>query len=408
MASQPKQDNPSQQPASLEPLGTGRFIFPPEWHPHLATILGFPSRASCLDELWKENCEEIVDLAAAISEFEPVRLHTRPEDVEFAERLVKRKVQEPNKVQIVPVPINHCWVRDTGPVYVHDATGTLDPSQRLAISFEFNEWGNKNGWAGEFGDYRYGNPAMGPERLRENTDFARNVIAADDIAGPVQRVIPRIRAEGGGLLVDGEGTLIVGESYMLCEERNPGQSREDIEEELRRLLGVEKVIWCPGRKDLDITDCHLDAEARFARPGVVVVTRHDEAAGDGWISCAREIKDTLSRETDARGRRFEVHIIDEPGFEALNIQPEDEFVGSYLNGYFCNGGFIVAGFGAAEHDRRALEKWQQLLPERTVRQVPLRTIPLSGGVVHCVTQQIPAPQGGDVKVKNGEDDVFRN
>lgn len=56
---------------------------------------------------------------------------------------------------------------------------------------------------------------------------------------------------------------------MVSPERNPGMNRDEIEQELRRLLGVEKVIWCPGRNNLDITDAHMDAEVRFVRPGVV-------------------------------------------------------------------------------------------------------------------------------------------
>ena len=366
------------------PLKTGHFNFPPEWHPHIATILGFPSRASCLESLWEKNCEEIIDIAAAISDFESVRLYARPEDVEYATSLVNRKVHLPSKVDIIPIPINHCWVRDTAPVYVHDATG-----QRLAISFEFNEWGNKNGWKGEHGDYRFGNPSMSKEQLQENTDFARNVIASDTWPSPVRQVVPRIRTEGGGLVVDGDGTLIVAESYMVCEQRNPGKTRDEIEQELRRLLGVEKVIWCPGRKNLDITDCHLDAEVRFVRPGVVVVSRHSPTTGE-WVTCGKEILEIMQRETDAKGRRLEVHIIEEPRLEDLGAPPDDEIVTSYLNSYFCNGGLIIPAFGSEEHDRKAKETWQALMPDREVRQVPLRAIPISGGVIHCVTQQVPA------------------
>lgn len=284
----------------LPPLETGRFFFPPEWHPHIATILGFPSQAATCGELYLQNCREIVDLAAAIAEFEPVRLYARPEDVPGVQQLVHRTVDDPSRVTVIPTSINHCWVRDTGPVYVHDASGELDPKQRLAISFEFNEWGNKNGWEGIDGDYRYANPSMSPEALQENTDFARNVIESDTAPSPVQVVKSRIRTEGGGLVVDGEGTLIVAESYMVCDQRNPGMSRDEIEAELRRLLGVEKVIWVPGRKGLDITDCHVDAEVRFIRPGVLVWSRHHPSVPQVWLDMSQEIRNILEDETDAK------------------------------------------------------------------------------------------------------------
>lgn len=367
------------------PLQTGNFSFPPEWHPHIATILGFPSKASCLESLWESNCGEIIDLAAAISEFEPVRLYARPEDVDYAQSLVNRKVHDPSKVDIIPIPVNHCWVRDTGPVYVHGEGG-----ERLAISFEFNEWGNKNGWKGALGHhYRYGNPPMNQDQLQENTDFARNVITSDKSPSIVRQVVPRIRTEGGGLVVDGEGTLIVAESYMVSPERNPGMSRDEIEQELRRLLGVEKVIWCPGRNNLDITDAHMDAEVRFVRPGVILATRHSPTAGE-WLNCGKEVLETMQNETDAKGRRLEIHTIEEPDLVDLGALPDDEIVTSYVNCYFCNGGVIIPAFGSEKHDAKAKEIWQAVVPDREVRQVPLRTIPRSGGVVHCVTQQVPA------------------
>ena len=238
-----------------------------------------------------KNCDEIIDLEATISDFEPVRLYARPEDVEYAQSFVNRKIHIPSKADIIPIPTNHCWVRDTGLVYVHNATG-----QRLAICFEFNECGNKNGWKGEHGDYRFGNPSMTENQLQENTDFARNVIVSDKSPSPVRQVMPRIRTEGGGLVVDGEGTLIVAESYLACEQRNPGQTRDEIEQELRRLLGVGKVIWCPGRKNLDIIDCHLVIQVQFSRPGVIVVSRCSPTTGE-WVECRKEIlKDHATRD----------------------------------------------------------------------------------------------------------------
>ncbi|PLN82050.1 peptidyl-arginine deiminase domain protein [Aspergillus taichungensis] len=377
----------------MNPLDAGRFFFPAEWHPHVATILGFPSRASSVEALYEPLCNEIVDLAAAIADFEPVRLHARPEDIPAAQALVKRKVRNPTQVSIVPVAINHCWVRDTGPVYVHDASGKLDPKQRLAINFKFNEWGNKNGWVGAVDEYRFGTPAMTAEILRENTDFARNVIAADDSPSPVQAVVSRIRAEGGALVVDGEGTLIVAESCMVCEQRNPGLSRDEIEAELRRVLGVEKVIWVPGRKNLDITDSHLDAEVRFVRPGVVVWSRHHPDSDQDWLDLSHEVLEALQSQTDAKGRKLEIHAVDEPPVSALPCAEYDEFVSGYVNFYFCNGGLIMPAFGAEGWDQRAKETLQALMPEREVRQVHLNAIPLSGGVIHCVTQQVPAPLG---------------
>jgi agmatine deiminase len=178
---------------------------------------------------------------------------------------------------------------------------------------------------------------------------------------------------------------------MVCPQRNPGMSRDEIEVELRRVLGVEKVIWVPGRKGLDITDCHVDAEVRFIRPGVLIWSRHHPSVPQVWLDMSHEIRTILENETDAKGRKFEMHAIDEPSPEDLGIDEHDEFVSGYANFYFCNNGVIIPGFGVEEYDRKARETLQALMPERRVRQVQLNAIPLSGGVIHCVTQQVPMP-----------------
>jgi agmatine deiminase len=51
--------------------------------------------------------------------------------------------------------------------------------------------------------------------------------------------------EGGAIHVDGEGTCITTEECLLHPNRNPGLTKDNIEEELKQYLGVEKVIWLP-------------------------------------------------------------------------------------------------------------------------------------------------------------------
>jgi hypothetical protein len=87
--------------------------------------------------------------------------------------------------------------------------------------------------------------------------------------------IPRVQAdlvaEGGSFETDGFGTLLVTESSLVNENRNPGLSRDDVEARLRTLLGMTKVIWFDGVYGEDITDAHVDSLVRFAGPGVVLL-----------------------------------------------------------------------------------------------------------------------------------------
>jgi agmatine deiminase len=364
----------------------GRYVFPAESEPHEATILGFPSRCSLPPGQYDAVCRELAELAAAITEFEPVRIYVRPEDTPWAESLLKECIKDGSRVTLIPCPINHCWVRDTGPVYVHDATGTH--SGRFAVNFRFNEWGGKKPkndgkcWGQQW-------PLMGDETLQENTDFARWVIEHDTRPSPVTCINAPIRLEGGALVTDGEGTLLVTASSIICEDRNPGMSKSEIEVELKRLLGIEKVIWFPGRRGLDITDAHMDAEARFVRPGVIVTTKPHDGEIDVWNEMSAEIHEILERETDARGRRLKIHTIDEPNPRDLVKSPDDELITSYVNFVFVNGGLIIPKYGDEVKDQQALQTLQTLMPERIIRQVYTNAIPLTGGVLHCVTQQVP-------------------
>jgi len=364
----------------------GRYVFPAESEPHEATILGFPSHCSLPPGQYAAVCRELAELAAAIAEFEPVRIYVRPEDIPLAESMLNEAVKDASRMTLIPCPINHCWVRDTGPVYVRE---TKHPKQRFAVNFRFNEWGGKKPendgrcWGQQW-------PLMDDNTLQENTGFARWVIEHDNSPSPVTCINAPIRLEGGALVTDGDGTLLITESSIICEARNPGMSKSEIEVELKRLLGVEKVIWLPGRRNQDITDAHMDAEARFVRPGVVVATKPYDGQVDVWSEMSAEIHAILDRETDARGRRLQVHTIDEPDPRNLVKSPQDELVTSYVNFVFVNGGLIIPKYGDEVKDQQALQTLQTLMPERIIRQVYTNAIPLTGGVLHCVTQQIPA------------------
>ena len=59
--------------------------------------------------------------------------------------------------------------------------------------------------------------------------------------------------EGGGIEVNGRGTLLTTEECYLdpkVQVRNPGLGRREIEETLQRYLGVTKVFWLgPARRE---------------------------------------------------------------------------------------------------------------------------------------------------------------
>ena len=111
--------------------------------------------------------------------------------------------------------------------------------------------------------------------------------------------------EGGGICVDGEGTVIVTETVQLHERRNPGWTRQQVEDELARTIGATTVIWLERGLMGDMqqyrpevgTNGHVDVLAAFVRPGVVVVhgqpdpAHHDHAVMAENVRRLREARD---------------------------------------------------------------------------------------------------------------------
>lgn len=161
-----------------------------------------------------------------------------------------------------------------------------------------------------------------------------------------------------------------------------------IEAELRRLLEVEKFIWFPGHEDFDVTDVHVDAEVNFLRPGVVVLSRPHPSVPKQRLDVYEEIKQILAQSVDAKGRRFEIHTVNEPDPKSLGSLSYDEPQTNYVNFYFVNRGLIIPQFGDEKCDQEALKLFQRLCPGHVDQPVHVAGLPLGGGVIQCATQPV--------------------
>ena len=145
-------------------------------------------------------------------------------------------------VEVVELPIDDSWFRDTGPIYVLSADG----ARRVALDWVFNGWGEKY------------------PPWDDDDAIARRWAEA---AGHELRSVPMV-LEGGSITVDGEGTLVTTEQCLLHPNRNPSLTRRRHRGRLREELGVATIVWLPHGLALDDdTDGHVDNVAAFARPG---------------------------------------------------------------------------------------------------------------------------------------------
>ncbi|MGU3653373.1 agmatine deiminase family protein [Mycolicibacterium sp. A43C] len=317
--------------------------------------MAFPSAGYSLGDTAEEQHEARSTWAAvahAIAEFEPVTMLVDPDEVDVAKRYLSQDIQT------VEVPLDDAWMRDIGPTFVHTDDGSV-----AAVDWVFNGWGGQD-WACWDRDCKVG-----------------AVVA--ELAG-VPLVSSPLVNEGGGIHVDGCGTVLVTETVQLDPGRNPDLTKADVESELSRTIGATDVVWLPMGLTRDSqrfgTRGHVDIVATFTEPGRLLVhAQTDDSHPDAAVY--HKIRHSL-------GERFE--IIEMP---APTVLTDDEgFVDySYINHLVVNGGVIACAFGDPR-DRDAAAILTEQYPGRRVVSVDARPLFARGGGIHCITQQQPSPR----------------
>jgi agmatine deiminase len=165
---------------------------------------------------------------------------------------------------------------------------------------------------------------------------------------------------------------------LLNPNRNPGLSKEVVEQRLKRDLGANRVVWLGDGLINDHTDGHVDNLARFVAPGRVAIP---EAVPDDPNAAA--YADAAEALLDAD---LEVVAIPSPGL----IERDGEIIpASYMNFYIGNAAVVVPQYGAA-NDFAAVEAIQALFPDRKAIGLRADHILTGGGSFHCISQQVPA------------------
>jgi agmatine deiminase len=165
-------------------------------------------------------------------------------------------------------------------------------------------------------------------------------------------------------------------------------SKDQFEDLLMPLLGLDKIIWLPGIKGKDITDGHTDFYARFARPGVVLAGYEPDPDSYEHELTLTHL-DLLKSATDAQGKKLQVIKLTAPS-DLREDFLNDEFAAGYIGFYVCNGAVIAQQFGDTKADAAAKAALQKAFPDRKIEQLNVDGIAAGGGSIHCATQQEPA------------------
>ena len=335
---------------------------PAESEPHERTWMAYPSAGYSLGDTAEQQHEARSTWAAvahAIAEFEPVTVVVDPTEVEEARKYLSEKID------IVEAPLNDAWMRDIGPTFVLSDDGRLG-----GVDWVFNGWGAQD-WAQWDKDSKIG-------------AFVVEQSGAQLIDSPLVN-------EGGGIAVDGLGTVLVTETVQLDPGRNPDLTKADIEAELARTIGAKHVIWLPRGLTRDQetygTRGHVDIVAAISSPGVVLV--HDQRNPmHPDYAVSKTIIELFERSTDVGGRPWKVIRVPAPEI----LRDDEGFVDySYINHLVVNRGVIACSFDDPA-DAEAVEILAAAYPGRTVVTVDARPLFERGGGIHCITQHQPAEQ----------------
>ncbi len=327
------------------------YFMPPEWQRHERCWMAWP----CDADQWVNGLDKarfaFAQVAHAIAEFEPVVMVCRPEHEAEARRCLSQGIQ------IVTMPLDDSWIRDSGPTFVFDRNG-----RKHGVAWRFNGWG------------------------KFPHDQDKHVASALLSERSVPRIDSPLVNEGGAIHVDGRGSVLLTESVQLNANRNPGWTKRDVEREMARTLGADNVIWLPEGLVDDDTDGHIDELACFTGEGKILVLISTDARDDNYpvLQTNRQI---LADSTDCEGCSWQLTCVEQP--PARYVDGVRQAL-SYVNFYIANQGVVMPSYGCSDYDQEAKKVVEKCFPDREVVQVECLEIVLAGGNIHCITQQEPA------------------
>ncbi len=339
------------------------WLMPTENDPHMRTWMAFPSEGPTLGETDVEReagYAAWTAVAHAVAEFEPVTMVVDPSEKARARRMLGEGIE------ILEAPVDEFWMRDAGPTFVLDAER---PGVLGAVDWVFNGWGDHS-WS----------------EWHKSAQLGRIIAEASG----AELISSLLVNEGGGIHVDGAGTVLLTETVQLDPRRNPYADRAKVEAEMARTIGATHAVWVPRGLTRDYGDFgtsgHVDIVATMPSAGVVLL--HDQQNPDHPDhAVSAELRAFFAEQTDAAGTPFTVRDLPAP---ATLRDAEGDVDWSYVNHLVVNGGVIACGFGEDEADSRARGILEEVYPGRRVVTVDARELFIRGGGIHCITQQQPA------------------
>ena len=350
------------------------YRMPAEWAPHAATWIAWPHNA----EDWPGKFQPIpwvyAEIVRHLSCCEDVHILVNDEPAENrTRRILLRAGANLARIHFHHWPTDRVWLRDSGPIFIKNPAGNL-----AITNWKFNAWAKYDNWRHDDQIPQHVAKHFGMLQFKPETEAPN---------GKPHRIV----LEGGSIDTNGAGILLTTEECLLSEvqQRNPGVSREQLEQACHDYLGIDQTLWlnrgCAG----DDTHGHIDDITRFVAENTILTAVEPNTRDENHLPLA----ENLDRLRTARnltgpnkGKPFEILELPLP---APVIFAGQRLPASYANFYIANNLVLVPTFNDP-NDRHALNTIARCFPDRDVIGIHAVDLVWGLGTLHCMTQQEPA------------------
>ncbi len=334
---------------------------PAEWAPQSGVMLTWPHAHGD----WAPNLEAVeqvyLQLVQAIARHELVLLvcYDNAHRQQVKQRLHAAAIA-PSQIRYAVQTSNDSWARDHGPISV------IENGRPRLLDFQFNGWGGKY-----------------PHDL-DNLLSAGLQAAGIFTDTPLDRLA--LVLEGGSIESDGKGTLLTTVACLGHRGRNPQFTLTEIEQQLKKLLGVERILWLEhGELAGDDTDSHIDMLARFCDSETIAYSSCDDT-DDAHFAPLSAMQQELAALQRVDGQPYKLVALPIP--QAIFNQEGQRLPASYANFLIINGAVLVPQYDDAA-DTHALQQLATCFPTREIIGINCRAIIEQFGSLHCLTMQLP-------------------
>ncbi len=343
------------------------YRMPAEWEPHAATWLAWPHNRSD----WPGKFEAIpwvfADIIRHLARSEDVNLIvTSAREKKTAQDVLRGSHVGLKRVKFHLWPTNRIWTRDSGPIFIKNATSVA------LTHWRFNAWAKYSDWK---------NDCRLPDRIAQKLKLKSFSPITSNNGNPHHCVL-----EGGSIDVNGQGLMLTTEECLLSkvQQRNPGLTQAQLEQLFSEFLGIEKVIWLGCGIQGDDTHGHVDDISRFVAADIVLTVVESSRADANYEPLQENLR-RLRAAKDVNGRKLQ--IVEMPLPRPVIFKGQ-RLPASYANFYIANQLVLVPTFNDP-NDRVALNIIADLFPSREVVGIHCGDFIWGLGAIHCMTQQQP-------------------